>query len=96
MPKNPGGRPTKYKPIFAKKLIKFFDIEPNEVKEIPHYKNGEVVWTDYKIFPNKLPTFTQFAKSINVHRDKISVWANMRDKDSSRVLRRLYVCKRIT
>lgn len=59
-------RPTKYKPEFCDKLIEFFDIEPWEEREIPHYKNGVVTWTDIKILPVRMPTLRGFAKSIEV------------------------------
>ena len=64
--KHAGGRPTKYKPTFCDGLIKFFDIEPWEEREIDHFKNGEVVWTDIKILPVRMPTLRGFAKSIKV------------------------------
>lgn len=60
------GQPTKYKPEFCEKLIKHFDIEPWEEREIPHYKGGEVVWTDIKILPVRMPTLRGFAKKIKV------------------------------
>lgn len=65
-PKHPGGRPTNYKPEFCDKLIEYFDIEPWKEREIPHYKNGALTWTDYKIMPVRMPTLRRFAKSINV------------------------------
>lgn len=65
-PTRPNGRPTKYKKVFCDKLIAFFDIEPWQEREIPHYKAGMVVWTDIKILPVRMPTLRRFAKSINV------------------------------
>lgn len=64
------GRPTKYKPEYCEQIIAFFDIEPYEEREIPHYKGKgdkkEVCWTDYKRMANKLPTLRNFAKMIGV------------------------------
>jgi len=73
-------RPTKYKPEFCEKLIEFFDIEPWEEREIPHYKTvkGEqqLVWTDIKILPLRMPTLRKFAKSIEVGIRAIYNWLN--------------------
>jgi len=70
------GRPTIYKPSFCKKLIEHFDIEPWEERGIPHYKNGEVVWTDIKILPVRMPTLRGFAKIIGVGITTIYEWLN--------------------
>ncbi|GAG38158.1 unnamed protein product, partial [marine sediment metagenome] len=77
MAKSKAGQPTKYKPEHCQALIDFFDIEPYEDREIPHYdkKTGEiVVWTDIKRMPNKLPTLRDFAKSINVSIRAVYNW----------------------
>lgn len=72
------GRPTNYKPEFCDKLIEFFDIEPWEEREIPHYKTvkGEqqLVWTDIKILPVRMPTLRGFAKSIEVGIRTVYEW----------------------
>ncbi len=70
------GRPTKYKPAYCQALIDFFDIEPWEEREIPHYKGGEVVWTDIKILPVRMPTLRGFAKKIKVGIATIYDWLN--------------------
>lgn len=78
------GRKTTYKPEYAKKLIKFFDIEPFKDKELPHYFNDEehrVKWSDYKRVANKLPTLRDFAKLIKVPISTIYDW--LREKHSS-------------
>ena len=72
----PAGRPAKYKKKYAKMLIEFFDVEPYIDKELPHYKNGQHVWTDFKRLPNKLPTLHSFATKIGVHRETLLNWAN--------------------
>ncbi len=73
------GRPTKYKPEYCQKLIDFFDIEPYEDREIPHYDKNTgkvVVWKDIKRMPNKLPTLRDFAKKIKVHISNVYDWVN--------------------
>ena len=71
-------RPTKYKPEFCDKLIEFFDIDPWEERKIPHYKtvDGEkqLVWTDIKILPVRMPTLRKFAKSIEVSIRAVYNW----------------------
>jgi len=78
--KHAGGRPTKYKPEYCEKLIEFFDIEPWEERKIPHYKNGEVVWTDIKILPVRMPTLRGFAKSIDISIRAIYNWVDLKSK----------------
>jgi len=68
------GQPTKYKPAFCQQLIDFFDVEPWEEREIPHYKGGEVVWTDIKLLPERMPTLRKFAKSIKVGISTVYGW----------------------
>lgn len=71
---NLGGRPTKYDPKFCDELVKYFNIEPNYLKEIPHIsKGGE--WTDYKKIANSLPTFLGFANKIGVDTRTLWRWA---------------------
>ncbi len=74
------GRPTKYKSEYCDKLVEFFDIEPWEEREIPHYKNGEVVWKDIKILPVRMPTLRGFAKMINVSIRAVYNWLDSKSK----------------
>lgn len=66
--KNNGGRPSKYSKRYCQKLITFFDIEPYEDIELPHYHlDGKTIkWKDYKRMARKLPTLRDFAKSISI------------------------------
>lgn len=78
------GRPTKYKPEYARKLIVFFDIEPFEDVVLPHYfdnKTHRVKWKDFKRVANKLPTLRDFAKSIKVPISTVYDW--LREKHKS-------------
>lgn len=63
--KNDTGRPTKYKDEYCQVMIDFFDAEPFTDIEIPHYKDGKIVWNDIKRMPNKLPTMIEFVKHLN-------------------------------
>ncbi|MHC4748212.1 MAG: hypothetical protein ACYS18_12995 [Planctomycetota bacterium] len=73
------GRPTKYKKAFCNKLIEFFDAEPYEKIELPHYQaDGETLkWMDYKIVPARMPTLRKFAKLIKVHVSNVYEWVNI-------------------
>lgn len=70
------GRPTKYKPEYCQQLIEFFDIEPFEKIELPHYqKDGVTIkWRDYKLIPARMPTLRKFAKKIDVHVFRVYCW----------------------
>jgi hypothetical protein len=70
------GRPTKYKPELCDAIIKFFDVEPYIDKEIPHYKDGEVKWSDFKRVANRLPTLIRFAKSKKIAIRTIYDWVD--------------------
>jgi len=73
--KHAGGRPSKYRDEFCQQIIDYFRDAPllDEV-EIPHYKDGEVTWTDTKRFPAIFPTLVQFAKSIGVSYPTVYDW----------------------
>lgn len=79
------GRPTKYKFEYCQELVNFFDVEPYEDIELPHYtkdgkkdENGKriISWIDFKRMPRKLPTLRDFAKSINVSIRVVYDWLN--------------------
>jgi len=74
---NNGGRPTDYKTEYCEALIKWFEIEPNYEKELPHYKDGEITWYDYKTIANRLPKFHEFAKSIGVTHKTLLNWCDV-------------------
>lgn len=75
------GRPTKFKPKYIQRLIKFFDIEPYK-KEIiestkEFYASGGVKKETerFKYIPSKLPTLYKFARSIGVSYWTVWSWA---------------------
>lgn len=69
------GRPSKYKQRFCTDLIEFYDQEPYEDMELPHYNSdGTIKWKDYKRVPKKLPTVREFSKSIGVGVSTIYDW----------------------
>jgi len=72
--KSKGGRPSKYKAVYCDKLIEFFDIEPYEDIELPHYKKGEISWIDKKRVSTRLPTLRKFAKNIGVAYRTVYNW----------------------
>jgi hypothetical protein len=84
---NKGGRPTDYKPEYCQLLIEWFEIEPNKEIEIPHYKDGDVTWTDYKIVANRLPKFHEFAKSIGTTHKTLLDWVEKNIEFSNAYIR---------
>lgn len=69
------GRPSKYNSKYCKDIVAFFDMEPYQERDIPHYnKDGSVRWTDIKRMPNTLPTLRNFAKKIKVNISTIYNW----------------------
>jgi len=59
--KHPGGRPTKYKPEYCKKIIEFFSKQP-------------IRFIDGKPYANELPFLTAFAREIDVDIDTMEEW----------------------
>jgi hypothetical protein len=74
---NKGGRPSKYDPKYCQQIIDWFSIEPSREVEIPHYKDGEITWTDFKKVPNKLPTYHEFARHIKVNQETLTEWVGV-------------------
>lgn len=68
------GRPTKYKPIYCKKIVEFFDIPPTMTKmEKFYYKNGDVKEKEVEV-ANELPTILRFARSIGTTDTTVVAW----------------------
>lgn len=86
------GRPTKYKPTYCQALIDFFDIEPWEEREIPHYKGGEVTWTDIKVLPVRMPTLRGFAKHMGVGISTVYRWLDEQDGAYQSAFRDAFTC----
>ena len=70
------GQPTKYKPVFCRKIIEVFSAEPYEDVKLEHFdvKTDKVKWVDKKRMPRKLPTLVGFAKSIKVNYRTVYAW----------------------
>lgn len=77
---NKGGRPTKYKPQYCKRLIDFFDVAPNQKELISSIKgfgkagNQNFQKEEYKLVANRLPTLTRFAHELGVNLSTIYEW----------------------
>ena len=69
------GRPTKYKKIYCKRIIKYFDIVPyyDEEVELKDKKGNVYIKTVRKA--NDLPTLAGFARSIGVWRQRLLDWS---------------------
>ena len=99
--KKKNGRPTKYKARFCDDLIKFFDIEPWEEREIPHYdKSGKkdekgksiVVWTDIKILPVRMPTLRGFAKKMGIGIRTVYDWIDEKHQSYQKEFSQAFTC----
>lgn len=64
MAKHPGGRPTKYKPEYCKKIVEYFSCELTKI-------------VGNKVLPNDLPTLSGFAFSIGVNQDTLHEWTSV-------------------
>lgn len=74
-------RRSVYEPEYCQALIKFFDIEPWEIKKTIHYdtkrdENGEriVLWVDEKRIYTRMPSLYKFAKKIKVSYRTLYYW----------------------
>jgi len=70
------GRPTRYKAIYAKQLIDFFDIDPVNWKDITiTYKDGTTKDVSEEE-ANTLPLFSKFEKKIGISHQCLNEWKN--------------------
>lgn len=69
------GRPTEYKEEFVEDIIKYFDVEPFEVRTITHTKRNGESWETEEDVANPLPTLAGYAAKTGVHRDTLHEWS---------------------
>jgi hypothetical protein len=76
--KKKNGRPTKFKPIYCKKIVNYFaNAELYETIKLEHYnEDGSIKWIDEKRTAALLPTLVNFAKSIKVSYWTLYNWQN--------------------
>lgn len=80
-PKNKGGRPTKYRPIFAKKLLEYCNKPPFVEKEITFTNGFGIKVTKTIIEANDLPMIEEFADQIGVSDPTCVAWAKATKKN---------------
>ena len=93
--KKKGGRPSSYKSEYAQKLIAFFDIEPFEDVELPHYyndKEARIKWKDFKRVANQVPTLRNFAKEIKVPISTVYDWLNEKHQSYQKEFSGAFTC----
>lgn len=84
----PGGRPPKYNKTMAKKLIKYFSVEPYREVEVKHFdqKTGRE-WSTWEDRANDTPTFGGFCASVDISRETLYAWRD-KHKEFSDALKR--------
>ena len=65
------GRPTKYKPEFADKMVEFFSQPPIREVTTIDAKGNETT----QVLPGHFPTLARFATNIGVTKDTLHDWA---------------------
>jgi len=71
-----GGRPTKYKPIYCKKIVEYFDIKPTHKEKVVKVIKGIPVEVEVEK-PNPIPLFDMFAMEVcNVDRTTLHNWCD--------------------
>lgn len=82
------GRPPKYNKGMAKKLLKYFSIEPYTYQTVTHFdKNTGKEWTTTEPIANDTPTFGGFCKRAGISRDTLYDWGE-KHKEFSDALKR--------
>ena len=76
------GRPTKYKPEYCARMIKYFDIKPSYVSKIITTGKNDYRKEEEKLLPSDLPTFEGFASQLDVTVDTLAYWATKHKKFS--------------
>lgn len=68
------GRPSKYDPIYCRKILEYFEIDPQNFKDITitHKDGSSVDKTEEEAAP--LPTIRKFANSIGVDHTTLLEW----------------------
>lgn len=72
--KHPGGRPTKYRPEYCEKILKYFDIEAYEERTITKRYGKDCEVEEPLRWANDLPTLEKFATSIEVDVNTLLDW----------------------
>jgi hypothetical protein len=70
----PGGRPTIFKEEYCEQIIKYFDIEPYEIKKIEKTNRDGTKEEKFIELVSDLPLFSKFAVKIGVHRETLLNW----------------------
>lgn len=73
-PKHPGGRPTKYRPEYCEKIVKFFDIDTTREVEVTTTTKSGSITRRTEERANHLRFLDGFARSIDVTHDTLLEW----------------------
>jgi hypothetical protein len=75
------GRPTKYKPEYCQKLVKFFSKRLYKRVLIKKGVKEKGTKDEYKIIPNDLPFFSEFEIKNGLGIGRLSKWFKAKNKD---------------
>lgn len=75
-------RPTKYKKIFCKQLIEYFDVPPVVKEKETRYYQGSPYEVDVQRV-SELPAFERFARSIGVSMSTLWEWRQAHEEFSN-------------
>lgn len=76
--KNPGGRPTSYRPRYLQKMVDYFNRPAEEMVQKINEETGEI---SHEFVVNDLPTRAGFACELGIPSITIKNWATNVDKD---------------
>lgn len=72
-----GGRPTKYRREYCERIIRYFDVPPQQtVYKRTYYVDGTIKSEEPIVLGEQLPTFQGFAHEIGVDTDTLLNWAS--------------------
>lgn len=80
------GRKTKYKPIYVKKIIEYFDSFPIQIKLVKKeskktLRTGAVdEYKEFEYIAGDMPTLFKFSRKIGVHEDTLLEWSKVKTK----------------
>ena len=83
-PKHPGGRPSRFRKEYTKRMLDFFSIPPSYDKEVTITDKKGNTTTKEQQTANRLPTFERFAHELGVCVGTLIDWAAATEKEGGK------------